>query len=110
MKIKFIDKRTTEFKNGEFHAVNDGEPIQVDDGLGADLIATGHFEQAFDDPKPTKAALMKLEKDDLIAAAVGRGLDLVPDNLNKKDIVQLILDSYAADDSSQGEIDNGDSA
>lgn len=45
MKIVFADKRINEYKNGEFHAINDGKPIDAPELLVSDLLAaTVHLE------------------------------------------------------------------
>lgn len=43
MKIKFANDRINEFKSGDFHAINDGSPIEVTSDLGAELLEAKHL-------------------------------------------------------------------
>ncbi len=42
MKIQFTDKRISEYKNGDFHAINDGEPIEVNPAIAGEFLAAKH--------------------------------------------------------------------
>jgi hypothetical protein len=42
MKIVFADERIREYKNGDFHAINDGEPIEAPPMLVTELLAATH--------------------------------------------------------------------